>query len=73
MLDDIAQIAIDSGDAANINQGREILLMPHVVEAWREARADDEDRLALTMCDGQAVALGEVRAGRFQPSKVFQL
>lgn len=73
VLDDIAQIAIDAGDAANIKQGREILLMPHVVEAWREARADDEDRLALTMCNGQAVALGEVRAGRFQPSKVFQL
>lgn len=73
VLDDIVQIEIDAGDAANIKQGREIVLLPHAVEAWREARVDDEDRLALTMYDGQAVALGEVRAGRFQPSKVFQL
>lgn len=73
VLDDIAQIEIDAGDAADIKHGREIVLLPHIVEAWRAARIDDEDRLALAMCDGAAVALGEVRAGRFQPSKVFQL
>ncbi len=74
VLDDIPAIAIDAGDAANIKQGREIVLLPYQVEAWRDEKSDDpDDRLALTMCDGQAVALGEVRAGRFRPSKVFQL
>jgi len=74
VLDDIPAIEIDAGDAANIKQGREIVLLPHQVEAWRDEKSDDpDDRLALTMCDGQAVALGEVRVGRFRPSKVFQL
>ncbi len=74
VLDDIATIGIDAGDMANIKQGREIVLLPHLVEQWRAEKNDDpEDRLALTVCDGQAVALGEVRAGRFRPSKVFQL
>jgi len=74
VLDDIPEIAIDAGDAANIKQGREIVLLPYQVEAWRAETSDDpDDRLALTMCDGAAIALGEVRAGRFRPSKVFQL
>lgn len=74
VLDDIPQIAIDTSDMADLRQGREIILMPHVVEQWRAEKASDpDDRMALTVCDAQAVALGEVRAGRFKPSKVFQL
>lgn len=74
VLDDIPQIVIDPSDMADIRQGREIILLPHIVEQWRaDSRDNPEDRLALTLCDGQAVALGEVRAGRFRPSKVFQL
>ena len=74
VIDDIPQVAISSEDAAAIKQGREILLMPHIVEQWKQDRdPDTSDRLTLAMCDTQAVALGEVRAGRFQPSKVFQL
>lgn len=74
VLDDIPALAIDAGDAAFLKQGREIILLPHVVEQWRaEKTGDADDRLALAVCDDKAVALGEVRAGRFQPSKVFQL
>lgn len=74
VLDDIPEIGIDTGDMANIRQGREIALLPHLVEQWRADKNDDpEDRLALAMCGDQAVALGEVRAGRFKPNKVFQL
>lgn len=74
VLDDIPQISIDAGDAAALKHGREIVLLPHIVEQWRADKSGDpEDRLALAMNDGLAVALGEVRAGRFQPSKVFQL
>lgn len=74
VLDDIPQLAIEANDAAALKQGRDIVLLPHVVEHWRaSASLDDPDRLALTLNDGKAVALGEVRAGRFQPKKVFQL
>lgn len=74
VLDDIPVLEIDAGDAASLKQGREIILLPHVVEQWRaETSSDPDDRLALAACGGNAVALGEVRAGRFQPSKVFQL
>lgn len=74
VLDDIPQILIDAGDAGALKHGREIVLLPHVVEQWRADKSNDpDDRLALAMNDGLAIALGEVRAGRFQPSKVFQL
>ena len=74
VLDDVPQIEIDASDAAALKQGREIVLLPHLVEQWRAAAETTEaGRLALTMTDGKAVALGEVRAGRFQPKKVFQL
>ena len=71
VLDDVPAIEVDSGDVAAIKQGREILLLPHIVEAWRTVATTD--RLALALHETQAVALGEVRAGRFQPKKVFQL
>ena len=71
VLDDIPQIEID---AAAVRQGREIVLLPHIVETWRaETSEDPEDRTTLALCQHKAVALGEVRAGRFQPKKVFQL
>ena len=74
VLDDVPQIEIDASDAAALKQGREIVLLPHLVEQWRAAAETTEaGRLALTMTHGKAVALGEVRAGRFQPKKVFQL
>ena len=74
VLDDVPQIEIDASDAAALKQGREIVLLPHIVEQWRsDADAFGSDRLALATADNFAIALGEVRAGRFQPKKVFQL
>ncbi len=74
VLDDIPQVEIGASDTAALKQGREITLLPHQVEKWRaEANMYADDRLALTMNTGTAIALGEVRAGRFQPKKVFQL
>lgn len=74
VLDDMPEIEIDAGDAAAIKQGREIVLLPHLVEQWRrDSETSENDRMALTKCNENAVALGEVRAGRFQPKKVFQL
>lgn len=74
VLDDVPIIDIESPDAAALKQGREIVLLPHQVDEWREGRGPDgNDRLALTVSANRAIALGEVRAGRFQPKKVFQL
>lgn len=74
ILDDVPKIEIDRGDADALKLGRDVVLLPHIVEQWRvEADANSDDRLALAMSDHKAVALGEVRAGRFQPRKVFQL
>lgn len=74
VLDDVPQLQIAQRDADAIKQGREIVLLPHLVEIWRSNYdACSGDRLALTMVEDKAIALGEVRAGRFQPKKVFQL
>lgn len=74
VLDDVPVIDIESSDAAALKQGREIVLLPHQVDKWRERHAfEANDRLALTVSADRAIALGEVRAGRFQPKKVFQL
>lgn len=74
ILDDVPKIEIDRGDADALKLGREVVLLPHIIEQWRaDADPESDDRMALAIADKQAVALGEVRAGRFQPRKVFQL
>ena len=71
VLDAVPQLSLSNNDAAQIRQGQAVVLLPHLVERWRaEAGAD---RMAVAMNSDQAIALGEVRAGRFQPSKVFQI
>ena len=71
MLRDIPQLSISSVETSELKHGRAIVLLPHIVDQWRSERG--EDRLALALDGDVAIALGEVRAGRFQPSKVFQL
>ena len=80
-LDDIPALAITGEEASRLRQGREIVLLPHQVEAFREMRrprqvnGDDASRICLateTVGGEQlGVALGEVRAGRFLPVRVF--
>jgi tRNA pseudouridine55 synthase len=76
-LDDIPALAVDGEDAARLKQGREIVLLPHQIEAFREMRrprtinGEDASRVCLAMTRGKAAALGEVRAGRFIPVRVF--
>ncbi len=71
VLTDMAQVQVSPHDAANIRQGRTIMLLPHVVERWREGRGEEDDRMALALTGEDAVALGEVRAGHFEPVRVF--
>ena len=74
-------LAVTGEEASRLRQGREIVLLPHQVEAFREMRrprtvnGEDASRICLALeRQGQedlAVALGEVRAGRFMPVRVF--
>jgi tRNA pseudouridine55 synthase len=82
-LDDIPALAVTGEEASRLRQGREIVLLPHQVEAFREMRhprqvnGEDASRICLaTEKVGEeqfGVALGEVRAGRFLPVRVFNL
>lgn len=72
-LEDVPPVELAAGDAPAIRQGRTVKLLPHAMENWRaDRRSAREDRLALAMDDAGAVALGEVRAGQFRPTRVFQ-
>jgi tRNA pseudouridine55 synthase len=80
-LDDIPALAVTGEEASRLRQGREIVLLPHQVEAFREMRrprtvnGEDASRICLALervgQEDLAVALGEVRAGRFMPVRVF--
>jgi len=72
MLENVPSVDITREEAGNIRHGRTIVLLPHIIERWKEESSDDpDDRAAIAVCDGKAVALGDVRAGRFEPSRVF--
>lgn len=72
-LEAVPLVDVSPDDAGQILNGQAVLLLPHVVEHWKDNRSTnpDDDRLAVAMDGERAVALGEVRAGRFQPVKVF--
>jgi tRNA pseudouridine55 synthase len=78
-LDDIPALAVTQEEAFRLRQGRGIVLPPHQAEELRDKRrprtvsGEDLSRAALAMFDGRAVAIGDVRAGRFDPIRVFQL
>ncbi|MGE3301956.1 MAG: tRNA pseudouridine(55) synthase TruB [Hyphomonadaceae bacterium] len=78
-LADIPALAVNGEDAFRLKQGRPIVLLPHVAEDVRRKfrprtiAGQDASRAAVALCDGKAVALGDVRAGRFKPTRVFHL
>jgi tRNA pseudouridine55 synthase len=78
-LDDIPALAVNGEDAFKLRQGRPIVLLPHVVEALKPKFRDrtiagqDASRAAVALFQGKAVALGDVRAGRFSPTRVFHI
>lgn len=72
VLEDVPSLDITREEAGHIRHGRSIVLLPHIVEHWRDQKPEDsEDRSAIAVCEGKAVALGEVRAGQFEPGRVF--
>jgi tRNA pseudouridine55 synthase len=77
-LDDIPALAVSGEDAFKLRQGRPVLLLPHVMDGLRAQfrprtiSGQDASRAAVAVCEGKAVALGDVRAGKFKPVRVFQ-
>jgi len=78
-LADIPALAVNGDDAFKLRQGRPVVLLPHVMEALKPKFRDrtiagqDASRAALALFEGKAIALGDVRAGQFKPTRVFQL
>lgn len=72
MLENVPEIEITREEAASLRHGRSIVLLPYIIEQWKaEASGDPDDRAAIAVCGGDAVALGDIRAGQFEPSRVF--
>jgi tRNA pseudouridine55 synthase len=78
-LDDIPALAVTPEEAFRLRQGRGIVLLPNQAEELRTKRrpriisGEDMSRIALATLNGLAVALGDARAGRFEPIRVFNL
>ncbi|NDC58181.1 MAG: tRNA pseudouridine(55) synthase TruB [Alphaproteobacteria bacterium] len=78
-LADIPALAINSEDAFKLKQGRPIVLLPHVVEGLkgqfrpRTIAGQDASRTVVALFQGKVIALGDVRAGKFSPIRVFHL
>ncbi len=78
-LDDIPAVALTAEEVSRLRQGRAIVLLPHQVEDVRAGfrprtiAGEDASRITLAMGPQGAAALGEVRAGKFQPTRVFQM
>ncbi len=76
-LADIPALAINGEDAFKLRQGRPIVLLPHAVEELRPKfrprtiSGQDASRACVAFFEGRAVALGDVRAGKFKPTRVF--
>ena len=71
-LDDIPALAVTDEDAFRLKQGRSIVLVPRQVESVK-ARLKPGSRTVSATSGGSVVALCEMRAGRLEPSRVFNL
>jgi tRNA pseudouridine55 synthase len=71
-LDDIPALAITEDDAFQLAQGRSIVLLPRDVETLA-GRLTADARLVSAMANGRLTALCEMRAGRLNPVRVFNL
>jgi tRNA pseudouridine55 synthase len=77
-LDDIPALAVTDGEAFQLRQGRSIVLPPRQASKLRDLRQPrmigdkDYSKAAVAMDADRAVAIGEARAGKFSPVRVFQ-
>ena len=71
-LDDIPELAVNEQDAFSLRQGRPIVLLPRQVETLK-ARLSDGARTVSAFQGQTLVALCQLRAGRLEPDRVFNL
>jgi tRNA pseudouridine55 synthase len=71
-LDDIPALAVTTEDAFRLTQGRSIVLLPRQAEALK-ASLTPGSRIVSAFEGERIVALCEMRAGRLNPTRVFQL
>jgi len=71
-LDDIPELAITDQDAFSLRQGRPIVLLPRQVETLK-SRLREGSRTVSAFQGQTLVALGQLRAGRLEPDRVFNL
>jgi len=71
-LDDIPALALTTEDAFRLTQGRSIVLLPRQAEALK-AKLTQGSRTVAAFEGEKIVALCEMRAGRLNPVRVFQL
>lgn len=71
-LDDIPELAITEQDAFSLRQGRPIVLLPRQVETLK-SHLRDGSRTVSAFQGQTLVALGQLRAGRLEPDRVFNL
>jgi tRNA pseudouridine55 synthase len=71
-LDDIPELAVTDQDAFSLRQGRPIVLLPRQVETLR-SRLREGSRTVSAFQGQTLVALCEMRAGRLEPDRVFNL
>jgi tRNA pseudouridine55 synthase len=71
-LDDIPELAITEQDAFSLRQGRPIVLLPRQVETLK-SRLSGGSRTVSAFQGQTLVALGQLRAGRLEPDRVFNL
>jgi tRNA pseudouridine55 synthase len=71
-LDDIPELAVTEQDAFSLRQGRPIVLLPRQVETLK-SRLSGGSRIVSAFQGQTLVALGQLRAGRLEPDRVFNL
>jgi len=71
-LDDIPDLAVTTEDAFSLRQGRPIVLLPRQVETLK-SRLSGGSRTVSAFQGQTLVALCQLRAGRLEPDRVFNL
>ena len=71
-LDDIPELAVNEQDAFSLRQGRPIVLLPRQVETLKD-RLSGGSRTVSAFQGQTLVALCQLRAGRLEPDRVFNL
>jgi tRNA pseudouridine55 synthase len=70
--DDIPELAVTDQDGFSLRQGRPIVLLPRQVETLK-SRLREGSRTVSAFQGQTLVALGQLRAGRLEPDRVFNL